>query len=144
MAFNDVGGTVLGVGLGIPGAFIGTSVGTLFAPTLTSAAGGVGTVLGATAVGFSFAFIPTVIFSGMAAMSSSPVLKLGFGVMAAVSAVAGIALSAALFGIAAKTLLPAIAVGVAIAALGALLCMGLGKMAVFACAEGMHQTFTAK
>ena len=122
----------------IPSVFVGTCLGTLFAPAL--AAGSIGFVMGATLVGLKIAFLPTVFFSGMAALSSKPVTQIGFSVLAAGSLIGGIALGGALFGLSLQTLMPCIGLGVAIAALGALIITGLAKLCLNTLMEELKET----
>ncbi len=126
----------------MPSIYVGTCLGTLFAPSLATTSGGMGAVMSATAAGLYLAFLPTVFFSSMAALSSSPVPRVGFSILAAASFTAGIALGGAMFNLAMPSLLPCVGLGVAIAALGALITIGLTRMCLDAFVKECKETFT--
>ncbi|MDF1647075.1 MAG: hypothetical protein P1U61_08900 [Legionellaceae bacterium] len=142
MSFKESFITALTTTAAIPSIFAGTCFGTLFAPHLAAAAGGATAVIGATGLGLQIAFIPTVFFSSMAALSSKPVSRVGFSVLAAASFVGGITLGGAMFGLSMQTLLPCIGLGVAIAALGAIMTVGLARICLNSLLEEWNETFT--
>ena len=126
MRIKDALITSVATAAAIPSIIVGTCFGTLFVPSL--AAGSAALVIGATTCGLQVAFLPTVFFSGMAALSNNPVSKIGFSILAASSFLGGIVLGGALFGLAMETLMPCIGLGIAIAGLGALITIGLAKL----------------
>ncbi len=139
MSLKDAVITGLTASAAVPSVFIGTCVGTLFVPhNLTTTA----RIIGATALGLRLAFLPTVFFCSMAALSNNPVTRIGFSVLAAASFLCGVALGGALFGLSAGTLLPAIGLGVVIAALGATAVVGLTKLCLKAVLEETNNNFT--
>ena len=133
--------TGLATSAAIPSIYVGTCLGTLFAPTLATAAGGIGAVMGATAAGLYLAFLTTVFFSSMAALSSNPVTRIGFSILAAASFVGGVALGGAMFSLSMQTLLPCVGLGVAIAALGAFITIGLTRMCLNAFVDECKQSY---
>ncbi|MCH9755908.1 MAG: hypothetical protein K0U37_01785 [Gammaproteobacteria bacterium] len=142
MSLKEAVLTGLATSAAIPSVFVGTCVGTLFAPGLAATAGGTAVVLGATAIGLKLAFLPTVFFSSMAALSSNPISRIGFSMLAAASFTAGIALGAAILGLSTQALLPCIGLGVAIAALGALTIIGLTRICLNSFLEELNETYT--
>ncbi|MDF1678680.1 MAG: hypothetical protein P1U32_08315 [Legionellaceae bacterium] len=139
MSLKDAALTGLATSVAVPSVFVGTCVGTLFAPHNLAATA---RIIGATALGLKLAFLPTVFFSSMAALSSNPVTRIGFSILAAASFLSGVALGGTLFGLSAGTLLPAIGLGIAIAALGAIAIIGLTKLCLKAVLEETNNSFT--
>ncbi len=125
----------------IPSVFVGTCFGTMFAPSLATAAGGAPAVISAAAAGLQIAFLPTVFFSSLAALTNKPTLKAGFSVLAAASFIGGVTLGGAMFGLSAQTLMPCIGLGVAIGALGAMAIIGLAKVCLNALLDEFNQTY---
>lgn len=121
MRIKEAGFAGLITGIAIPNVFVGTCFGTLFAPSSAAAAGGASLIIGATGAGLALAFLPSVFFSGMAALSTKPNMKAGFSLCAAASLLGGVMLGGAMFGLSAGTLLPFIGLGAAISALSTLI-----------------------
>ncbi|MCH9715542.1 MAG: hypothetical protein K0U24_09060 [Gammaproteobacteria bacterium] len=121
MRIKEAAEASLKTGIAIPNVFVGTCFGTLFAPSSAAAAGGASLIIGATGAGLALAFLPSVFFSGMAALSTKPNMKAGFSLCAAASLLGGVMLGGAMFGLSAGTLLPFIGLGAAISALSTLI-----------------------
>ncbi len=134
----------LSTAVAMPSIYVGTCFGTLFTPALTAAAGGTAAIIGATAAGLEVAFIPTIFFSSMAALTNNPIPKIGFSILAAASFLGGMAFGGALFNLSAGSLLPSVAIGVAIAALGLLATVGLAKICLNSFIEETKQAFMPK
>lgn len=133
--------TGLKTSVAVPSVFVGTCFGTMFAPSLAGAAGGGPAVIAAAAVGLQIAFLPTVFFSSLAALTNQPLLKAGFALLAAASFIGGVTLGGAMFGLKTQTLLPCIGLGVAIGALGAMMVIGLAKVCLNALLEEFNQNY---
>ncbi len=142
MALSGATITGLSTSFIIPATAIGTCVSTLFAPSLTAAAGGTAAVAGAAVSGLAIAFLPSVYCFSMAALSSNLITKIGFSVLGAASCLGGIAFGGALFGLSLGTLLPFIGLGVAIAAAGTLLTAGLSILCLLSFAGECRDDMT--
>ena len=124
----------------VTGTIAGTYAGTLFAPSLTLAAGGTTMVMGATITGLGIAFFPAVLLSSLGdCFSGMPGAKLMFNTLAVAAAVVGIWVGASMIGLGLSTVLPSVALGACITGLGALAGYGLASI----CLDGLTECCSA-